>query len=136
MNDFAKLAHLIAGLGSLGESGTEVVSTELAPAVQELLDNQYSEGRGPDGKTWAPLKANGRPSHLQDTTDMSANTRALRGVRGVDVRAPSPAGFHQDGTSRMEARPLVPDGEMLPPEWEAALSETASAVIVQQLIKG
>ncbi len=133
MNDFAALAKLIAGLGSLAESGAEEVSVELEPAVQELLDNQYSEGRDPNGDTWAPLKRSGRPSHLQDTLEMSSNTRAVRGVRGVDIKIPSPAGYHQDGTSRMAARELVPSGDVYPPAWEAALAETASAVIVQKL---
>ena len=133
MNDFAELGKIIAGLEELATKGIEQTSAELEPTVQRLLDDQYVDGRGPGGKTWDPLKATGRPSHLQDTFEMSAQTQAVRGVRGVNVRVPSPGGYHQDGTGRMVAREIVPSGETFPPDWEAALSETAASVIVEKL---
>lgn len=132
-NDLRALERLIEGLEQLATSGTEDIAAELEPEFQQVVDDQYAEGRGPDGEAWARLKRSGRPSHLQDTLAMSSASKALKGVKGVTVTIPSPANFHQAGTSRMEARKLVPDGEPLPGRWGEAARETSVAVIVQTL---
>lgn len=132
-NELLALERLIAGLEQLATSGVDGVAAELEPEFQQVVDDQYAEGRGPDGATWAPLKRSGRPSHLQDTLAMSGASRALKGVKGITVTIPRPANFHQSGTERMEARKLVPDGEPLPGRWGEVARETATAVIVQTL---
>jgi hypothetical protein len=132
-SDLRPLERLIAGLEQLAESGVQDITAELEPEIQEVVDDQYAEGRGPEGETWAPLKRSGRPSHLQDTGDMSAASRALRGVKGVTVTIPSPAQFHQGGTSRMVPRKLVPDGEPLPRRWGEAAREVSVSVIAEKL---
>jgi phage gpG-like protein len=33
------------------------------------------------------------------------------------------AQFHQTGTARMPARPILPDGDTMPDEWERAIDD-------------
>jgi hypothetical protein len=131
---FAELAKLIGNLGELAENGANAVSAKLEPVLQQVLENEYELGRGPNGETWA-AKADGGPSHLQDTGAMRAGTQVVRGVKGISVKVPSPGGYHQGGTSRMPARPLVPDGEPLPQQWVEAVSNAAQATITDRLQK-
>lgn len=132
---FAELARLIDNLENLAENGADAVAASLEPALQDVLEREYDDGKGPSGETWARLKQDGSPSHLQKTGAMRAGTQVVRGVKGVSVRIPSPGGYHQDGTSRMEARRLVPDGEPLPPQWEKAAEKAAVDTIVNGLGK-
>ncbi len=133
MSALAPLEKLIAGLEDLADHGMRDIAAELEGELQQVVDDQYAEGKGPNGETWAPLKRSGRPSHLQDTLAMSGESKAVRGVSGVTVRIPRPANFHQDGTSRMEARKLVPEDGTLPGRWGEAARDVAVTVIVGAL---
>jgi hypothetical protein len=129
---FAELASLIANLDNLAENGADAVAAKLEPALQGVIDREYEQGRGPSGETWK-AKQDGQPSHLQKSGAMRAGTQVVRGVKGISVKIPSPGGYHQGGTSRMAARPLVPDGDPLPPEWEKAAEQAAIETIVGSL---
>ena len=131
---FARLAALIGNLSELAENGSAAVAAKLEPALQQVIESEYEQGHGPDGQQWAH-KADGSPSHLQKSGDMRRSSNAVKGVSGVTVRIPKPGGFHQSGTERMPARPLVPAGESLPPDWQKAAEDAARAVIVQGLTK-
>lgn len=131
---FAQLSRLIANLESIGDDGVAQVSDALEPAVQAVLESEYTEGKGPNGESWA-VKADGTPSHLQKSGAMRSGSKAIRGVSGVSVRIPKPGGFHQSGTKRMSARKLVPDGEPLTGDWAKAAETAAHGVIVEKLLK-
>ena len=131
---FAQLARLIENLGGLAEKGTEAVAEKLEPAINQVIQAEYDQGKGPDGSTWA-AKADGSASHLQKTGAMRSGTEVVRGVKGVSVRVPKPGGYHQGGTSRMPARKLVPDGEPLPPDWAKAAEEATRTVVLDRLTK-
>lgn len=132
---FAELAQLIANVATLADKGAAAIAASTEPAIKQVLEAEYEQGRGPDGEQWARLKRDGSPSHLQDTGAMRANTNVVRGVRGVSVSIPKPGGFHQSGTKRMAARKLVPDGEPLPPSWESAAHDAAASTITSILKK-
>jgi hypothetical protein len=132
VNDFAALGKLIQNLEHLGSHGSEAVGAKLEPAIQQVVESQYDQGKGPDGEKWAN-KADGTPSNLQKSGVMRSRSQVVAGVKGVTVRIPSPGGWHQGGTSRMPARPLVPEGDQLPREWEKAAQEAAAAVIREGL---
>ncbi len=133
MDGFGELAKLIANLEQLGSKGSEAIGEKLAPAIQAVLEQQYTDGKGPDGQQWAD-KADGTPSFLQKTGAMRSGTNAVAGVKGVSVRIPSPGGFHQGGTVKMPERKLVPDGE-LEGEWAKAAEEAVRAAITESLTK-
>lgn len=94
----------------------------VAAKLQEQIDRQFAEGVDPYGKRWA-AKADGDPSYLTRSTDLhqSVVVRPLPGA-GVAITVGAPYGqFHQEGTSRMPARPILPTAG-LPPSWAEAVS--------------
>lgn len=129
---FAQLSRLIANLEQLADNGAETSSAAAAEAVEKVVEAEYTEGKGPDGKPWA-AKADGTASHLQKSRAMRSGTQVVPGVKGVSVRVPKPGGFHQGGTKRMDARAIVPEGEQLPPEWERPVADAVSAVVAKAL---
>jgi hypothetical protein len=132
VDGFAKLERLIANLETLASDGADDASAAAASAVEKVVEAEYTEGKGPDGKRWAD-KADGTASHLQKTGAMRSATQVVPGVKGVSVRIPKPGGFHQGGTSRMPARPLVPEGEPLPPSWEQPVAAAVKDAFAKAL---
>lgn len=133
-NPFAQLAKLVSNLETVGEKGADAVAAKLEAAINGVIQAEYDQGRGPDGSTWAS-KADGAASHLQKTGAMRSGTQVVRGVKGVTVTVPKPGGFHQSGTKRMPARPLVPEGEPLPSSWAKAAEDAAREAILDGLTK-
>ena len=56
----------------------------------------------------------------------------MKGVGGIRVTIPKPGGFHQDGTVKMDARPIVPDGD-LPDTWSNAVAEATRTVLARDI---
>jgi hypothetical protein len=127
----AGLEALIGGLERLATHGFSDIQDETAKAVQGVVDSQYQAGVSPDGERWAD-KADGTASYLRKTGDMARDSKAIRGVSGVDVKIPSPGGYHQSGTKNMDVRKLVPDGE-LTPTWQQAIDGAAESVIAKAI---
>lgn len=132
MDGFAQLSKLIANLETLADNGAEAASVAAAGAVEKVVEAEYTEGKGPDGKGWK-AKADGTPSHLQKSGAMRSATQVIPGVKGVTVRIPKPGGFHQGGTVKMDARPLVPEGDALPPQWEQSVAAAVQGAIAKAL---
>lgn len=108
------------------------VPSRMAPAasreISRLIERQFSEGRDPYGRAWAPLKpstlARGRrPPPLTDTGRMrgAVEVRPMQGA-GIEITfgSATPAIFHQYGTKKMAARPMLPRGTF-PSTWARAL---------------
>jgi len=132
VDGFAQLSKLIANLETLADNGAEAASVAAAGAVEKVVEAEYTEGKGPDGKGWK-AKADGTPSHLQKSGAMRSATQVIPGVKGVTVRIPKPGGFHQGGTVKMDARPLVPEGDALPPQWEQSVAAAVQGAIAKAL---
>jgi hypothetical protein len=131
--NFAALADLQKRLADIAANGQREIEARSAKAVELVLKEQFDTGSGPDGNAWAALKpstiASGRtPPPLTKTRKMR-NSATASPIKGVRVRIAKPAGFHQDGTSRMAARPMVPTGNTLPTRWKSAVSEAAMDVL-------
>lgn len=97
-----------------------------AERIEDLIDQQFSDGTDPYGNTWEAL-ATGVPSHLTDTTALRSGieVKPMRGA-GVSVTVDEAyAGFHQTGTSSMPARPILPYAG-LPSSWNDALEQAAA----------
>lgn len=131
MDPFERLEAIIGQLERLAENGTDEVAAQAEANVQAVIESQYEQGVNPDGQPWAPLKS-GAASHLTKSGAMRAASKAVRGVKGISVGIPKPGGFHQDGTSRMDARELVPaSGQELPPTWHNAVADAARQVVIK-----
>ena len=138
--DFEALDRLVKNLGELSKKALPEISIKGAIVIGEVIQEQYAQGRAPWGNQWAPLAestvAKGRtPPPLDDTGNMKRKSKTVPTVKGIRTRIPSPAPFHQSGTSKMPARPLVPYGDMLPPSWAKPLEAVGAQVIKSTLKK-
>lgn len=135
---FAQLAKLRAGLERLEQQGVEAVAEAGATALRKVVDAQYERGKGPDGQRWAPL-ASGEASHLTDTHEMRDTTTVVHGVRGITTRMSGKRGqarFHQRGTKKTPARPLVPETDApLPQSWAEPLQKAGTTALTKLLKK-
>lgn len=129
----------------LGELATvpSRVAAGVAADLNKLLESEFAGARDAYGNEWAPLKKRTLLKHgppaLTHTGEMRAGTYAAPGKgAGVVLEAPFPAGIHQTGAGTpstsdpgeqwgMFARPIFPDGEELPPAWEAAIEKRLAA---------
>lgn len=135
--DFRKLALLKANLAKLARVPSQA-SAEASKDINQLIDREYAEGKDPYGKPWAPLRsatlATGRtPPPLTATGKMRKGTlaRPLPSI-GIGLQLPSPGIFHQRGTRRMRARPILPYGGM-PRAWSAAIRTATARALARQL---
>lgn len=129
---FSKLSTLREGLARVQGYGVDAVAESAANELARVVDKQFEQGRGPDGKRWARL-ANGEASHLEETKEMRETVTVVPTVKAIDGRITGKRGqarFHQNGTSKMPARPLVPEpNEPLPDRWSKPLAKVAAKTI-------
>lgn len=133
---FSKLAKLREGLARVQGYGVDAVAEAGANELARTVDKQFEQGGGPDGKRWAKL-ASGEASHLQDTKEMRETVTVVHAVKAISGRISGKRGqarFHQSGTAKMPARPLVPEENPLPQRWAKPLAKAASKTL-KALIK-
>ena len=131
MSGFAALADLLGELSTVPSRAAAEASAE----INDLLHEQFETGTDPYGKPWRELApatiAKGRqPPPLFDTGEMASGTgaRPAQGA-GIELNVPFPGGAHQFGSrnvpwrTRNPARPILPDGDELPPAWERAIEK-------------
>jgi hypothetical protein len=96
-----------------------VASRAIERSVSELIQNQFDERRAPDGSPWAPRKPpTGTWPLLEKTGKMRRGFKVIASASQLKVLQSQPyLKFHQEGTSRMVARPVLP-GAGLTPEWQ------------------
>lgn len=120
-------------LDRLSSDAVSETAREMTDKATALVDDEFASGHDPDGGAWAPLKSGGG-TPLVATGALAADARPVLTSRGLAIRTSLPyAGFHQNGTSRMPARPFAPTST-LPAPWAVAFREAAS-VTFQRLLK-
>jgi len=127
--NFDRLIGIREGLERLTNEGMKGIEHRAAVAIDLQLEKQFVAGESAAGERWAN-KVDGSPSHLQKTTKMRRSKR-VAGVGGIKVSLDKPAGFHQGGTKKMVARPIVPVGNELPPNWDKAIRGAAREVLAE-----
>jgi phage gpG-like protein len=126
--DLSGIQALQARLRELQQVPSQAAS-EASEEIQELIEAEFDSGHDPYGNPWVPLRpatlARGRrPPPLTDTGAMrdSVNVQPMAGA-GIGITIGTEyAPYHQYGTSRMEARPMLPDGDEMPESWVEAVS--------------
>ena len=131
---FAALANVRRSLAQLARVPS-AASSGAAGAIQALIGEQFARGTDPYGAGWQALaestvrRKGGDDRILIRTGDM---------MSGVSVQPMSGAGisitfeqdysaYHQVGTGRMPARPVLPDQRGLPDSWREAIAEAVRA---------
>lgn len=108
----------------------QTILENVAEEALALVAEGFSKEQAPSGARWAPLKVR-RGKILQDTGRLRASfhRKTIAGNRVTIGPGVAYARYHQTGTSRMPARPMVPEGGNLPAKWEARLNDVASEVM-------
>lgn len=127
MGDVRNLDQLARNIGRLA-----AIPSRMAPAVSRelaaLIQQEFNAGVDPYGRPWAKLKpstlARGRrPPPLTNTGKMRGGitVKPMQGA-GVEISFASdvPGIFHQYGTKKMAARPMLPRGAF-PATWARAI---------------
>lgn len=132
--DFAALAALRQALKGAKGTVTDIVR-ESSKRVDALVEDEFARGADPYGRAWAPLApstlARGRtPPPLTATGTMRGSRVVVPVGLTTKIRLPFPAAYHQTGTPRMPARPIVPDGGT-PERWEFAVETAATDTIAK-----
>lgn len=139
--DFAELGQLVRNVGRLARVPAQVARLA-APAIKWELELEFSRGRDPYGRPWAPLRpttiARGRkPPPLTDTGKMRSGlvVAPMQGA-GIAITFDDeiPAIFHQRGTRWMAMRPILPTNTF-PAKWNEAL-ERATLATADNVMRG
>lgn len=129
----AALARAIGRMGRV-DFRRELLA-EMADEALRLVREEFFVSRDPYGMPWAPLKRQRfGAGPLLRTGRMQGRIR--RRVFGDGFALMSPveqSTFHQYGTRKMVARPIFPDPEHLPPEWERAFERIADEAVTRAL---
>jgi phage gpG-like protein len=122
--DFDRLGSLIAQVRTIASPQFHAkLRASLAYAAEQEIVQGFDRSADPYGNRWAPLKAErgrragGQP--LVDTGKLRSSYEARQTGTGFEVRSRAGyAGYHQYGTKRIPARPMVPNRrDDLGPYW-------------------
>lgn len=122
--DFDRLGTLIAQVRTIASPQFhDKLRASLAYAAEQEIIQGFDRSADPYGNRWAPLKAEkgrragGQP--LVDSGKLRASYAARQTGTGFEVHSrTSYAGYHQYGTKRIPARPMVPNRrDDLGPYW-------------------
>jgi len=112
----AAVDELARQIGALGRRDFQRrMLGEMADAGVDLVHEEFAQSHDPEGRGWAPLK-HPRPQHigagpLVKTGALQGSIKRRLTPEGfVLYTLKKYAGFHQQGTSRMVARPFFPVG--------------------------
>jgi hypothetical protein len=130
----AALAALTKMAGTLRELKRvpEFAVPEAAEGIQELLAEQFAQGRDPYGLPWAPLKPatlrkGRRPPPLSASGALRNEVLRVPQASAAFGRitltlGPRYGAFHQTGTRDMAQRLIFPEGR-LPARWERVIAK-------------
>jgi phage gpG-like protein len=116
--DFGRLEDLLASFAKLASPALRAeLIRDMAEEALQAIQQEFDTGRDPYGKTWRPPKSGTNLPMIRSGRLMSGWSYRPT-PDGFELEAEPPyASFLQDGTRKMEARKMVPDGDDLPPLW-------------------
>jgi phage gpG-like protein len=126
MASLEQLAHSLSALSGVPSRAARAASVRIAG----LIRDEFDQGEDAYGESWeelsqATLDKGREEPPLTDTGDLR-NAIRVRPVApaGIGITVDSFYGaFHQTGTRNMPARPILPDGDELPQDWEDAIED-------------
>jgi hypothetical protein len=109
-------------------------SRAIEQSVSELIQNQFDERRAPDGTPWAPRKQpTGTWPLLEKSRKMRRSFKVMVSASQLKILNAAPyLKFHQEGTSRMVARPVLP-GAGLTSEWTEYIDVAVEQALARTL---
>ena len=94
-----------------------------APEIERLVVEQFWAGTDPFGNPWAPLRKTGSASHLIETGRLVSSVSITGIPDGFAFSMDGVGGYHQSGTSKMVARPILPLAGVYSESWDAAVAD-------------
>jgi hypothetical protein len=104
------------------------VYAKAAPEIERLITEQFWAGTDPFGNPWAPLVLTGEQSHLIDKGVLLPSVKITGTPDGLDFEMESYGVYHQYGTMKMVARPILPLGGEYPESWDGAIADAVLAL--------
>lgn len=129
LGDFAKLREWqdkTKDSSKLLRTLTKNVGETLVSLVRDGFEGEHD----PYGSPWEALKE--RSGRILQDTGRLRNSWHQSGATNDSVTVSASAdyaGYHQNGTSKMPARPMVPREGALPPKWADEVKATAQDVL-------
>jgi len=125
----AGFADLAAKFDRLADRYPRLAAEKGAAAAQKCIDREYANEAGPDGTKWKQKKRpNGKPQG-QASGETMASAKAIPGPNAdILLSVEGAASYLQNGTSRMDARQILPEGK-LDPEWAEPIDDAAHDAI-------
>lgn len=105
-------------------------SVAVGAAVENLIDEQFEARAAPTGTPWAPRKP---PTGSWPLLEKTGRMRKAFKVRATSAQltvtnSTEYLQYHQSGTSRMVARPVLPEGPM-PDGWTRRIDTAVSDAV-------
>lgn len=101
------------------------IAAAAAPRLRAVQAAQIAGARTPYGAAWAPLADGGAAK-----TDIAARVELRAEGASIVTETDTVASFHNSGTSRMPARPLIPsEAGGIPEAWRRELDAAADKVM-------
>lgn len=123
----ARLADVASG------GASQPMREAVAKEAEAIVDTEFAGQRDPQGGAWsARVPPTGSWPILDKTGAMKASRKAAPTSTGATVTIAAPAQFHQKGTKRMVARPLVP-GDARSEEWQTRIGDAAAKALREKL---
>jgi phage gpG-like protein len=127
-----KLEHDLKELMKDLENFTDDFKEDVASLGDEFvkeLESGHKAGVDPDGKRWEKRKSIYAWPTLNKTGELlySYDYKKRKGSVEVENTAPY-ASYHQDGTSKLEQRKIIPDGE-IPDSWMKLVEKEADKAV-------
>jgi hypothetical protein len=123
----------ISDLEEIQATVTRVKPVEIyqraAPEIERLITEQFWAGTDPFGNPWATLVRTGEQSHLIDTGALLSSVHITGQSDGLGFEMDYYGGYHQTGTSRMVARPILPLAGDYPDSWDNTIANEMLALL-------
>lgn len=109
-------------------------SKAIVSAVEDLIQNQFDERRAPDGASWAPRKPpTGTWPLLEKTGKMRRGFKVVATSAQLQIHnSQEYLKYHQNGTAKMQARPVLP-GSGLTPSWQEYIDVSVASALEKAL---
>ena len=108
------------------------IAKETVENIKGLILEEFDKSADPFGNPWIPNKAGTQT--LVRTGAMRSSLIVMADGKEIFISMDEPANYHQTGTYKMPARPILPEDE-LPKEWEAVLEENTGKIFEDKLDK-
>jgi phage gpG-like protein len=131
--DFARLRLLLGGLNRVaGRPFLRDVVKQMGAEALTLSQEGFNRQEDPYGTPWKPIRRRGQ---ILRNTGRLFNSLSFRasGMSFSLIATADYAGYHQEGTGSIPARPYFPTERGYPDSWARALREIAEQALLDEV---